>query len=45
MMCSSATSLLCDDGSTREDVFHRLRAHIEKILGDHIIWSLEKKGD
>ncbi|XP_029943227.1 titin-like isoform X3 [Salarias fasciatus] len=43
MLCSSATPLLCDQSSTREDVFNRLKAHIEKILGDNVKWSLEKK--
>ncbi|XP_054457075.1 receptor-type tyrosine-protein phosphatase eta-like [Anoplopoma fimbria] len=43
MMCSSATSLLCDETTTRDDVFEQLKNHFGELLGDSIVWKLEKR--
>ncbi|XP_029310934.1 receptor-type tyrosine-protein phosphatase eta isoform X2 [Cottoperca gobio] len=43
MMCSSAKPLFCDSKVTREYVLNQLRAHLYKVLGDNIVWKLEKQ--
>ncbi|XP_008281041.1 receptor-type tyrosine-protein phosphatase beta [Stegastes partitus] len=41
MVCSSAESLLCDNESTRKNVFEQLRDHFKvNLLYDAIVWSL-----
>lgn len=42
MLCSSAQPLLCDDATTRDTVFDQLNTHFYKLLGDDILWRLEK---
>ncbi|KAM6894219.1 tenascin-R [Lycodopsis pacificus] len=42
MLCSSAKSLFCDNGTTRATVFTQLEEHFQDLFGDNIFWKLEK---
>lgn len=42
MLCSSAESLFCDNGTTRETVFTQLKEHFKELFGDNIFWKLER---
>ncbi|XP_042367796.1 receptor-type tyrosine-protein phosphatase eta-like isoform X2 [Plectropomus leopardus] len=43
MLCSSAEALLCDNSTTRNDVFDQLKAHFNKLLKNDIFWELTKQ--
>lgn len=43
MLCSSASSLLCDQSTTRESVFNELQAHFNELLGNRIDWELKQQ--
>ncbi|XP_034757264.1 receptor-type tyrosine-protein phosphatase eta [Etheostoma cragini] len=43
MLCSSTEPLLCDQNTTREDVFNQLYARFNTLLGDNVFWELTKQ--
>uniref|UniRef100_UPI0037E74A51 serine-rich adhesin for platelets n=1 Tax=Semicossyphus pulcher TaxID=241346 RepID=UPI0037E74A51 len=43
MLCSSALPLHCDNSSTKDSVFQKLKEHFQEKLGDNVFWTLEKQ--